>query len=97
MILSVPAILKYNQLINHNQDTYKKVSEFQACVFIDKLGLQKSKLLPQPCKNYAKFLQIESVYKTQQFLDMAPLYSLIFMFVTFAIVLQNRKGNKDGL
>lgn len=95
-ILSIPLILKYDQLINHNQDTFKKVSEFHGCIFIDKMGLQKSKLLPQPCKNYAKFLKIESVAKTQKFLDFAPIYSLIFMFIGFAIILQN-KGKNDGL
>lgn len=96
-IISIPTILKYDQLINHNQDTFDTVAKFQGCVWIDKMGLQKSSLLPQPCKNYSRFLQIDDVAKTQKFLDFAPIYSLIFMFVIFAIVLQNRKGKNDGL
>lgn len=95
-ILSIPTILKYDQMVNHSNDTFETVAKFQGCVFVDKMGLQKSSLLPQPCKGYTRFLEIKSVAKTQKFLDFAPIYSLIFMFIGFAIVLQN-KGKNDGL
>jgi hypothetical protein len=96
-ILSIPSIIKFDQIKNHKSDTFEVVAKFHACVFIDKLGLQKSKLLPQPCKNYANFLKFDDVAKTQKLIDFAPVHSLILMFVLFALVLQKKKEKEYGL
>ena len=94
-IFGIFGVLKYDQLVNYKNESYETVAKFHACIFTDKLGLQKSELLPHPCRS-AKYLKDKKVSAIQDFINYIPIYSLLTMFAGFAIILQN-KGKNDGL